>query len=132
VALVGSTRFKQMFEEVNRVFTLDGLIVLGPGVFPHSGDDISTAQKAALDELHLHKISLADWVFVVDPGGYIGKSTRLEIVFAESLYKPVRYLEPVAQPRSFLSIAGLGSATKSPARLRSLVSRLRKGGRGRK
>ena len=128
VALVGSTRFKQVFEEVNRVFTLDGLIVLGPGVFPHAGDEISDAQKAALDELHFHKVAMADWVFVVDPGGYVGKSTRREIVFAESLYKPVRYLEPVAQPRSWLPVAGLGVAAGSASRLRAVVRRLR--GRG--
>ncbi len=136
VALVGSTRFKQMFEEVNRVFTLDGLIVLGPGVFPHSGDDITAAQKVALDELHFHKIVMADWVFVVDPGGYIGKSTMREIVFAENMGRPVRYLEPVAQPRRFLPTAGLGAvgaartAVAGVAALRAVAARVRGLGRG--
>ena len=29
---------------------------------------------------------------IVDPGGYLGESTRREIAYAESLGKPVRYL----------------------------------------
>ena len=35
---------------------------------------------------------MADEVYVVDPGGYVGESTRREIAYAESLGKPVRYL----------------------------------------
>jgi hypothetical protein len=35
---------------------------------------------------------MADEVYVVDPGGYVGESTRGEIAYAEALGKPVRYL----------------------------------------
>src|SRR4051794_15152808 len=35
---------------------------------------------------------MADEVYIVDPGGYLGESTRREIAYAESLGKPVRYL----------------------------------------
>jgi hypothetical protein len=42
--------------------------------------------------VHLHKIRLADEVYVVDPGGYLGDSTRREIAYAKSLGTPVRYL----------------------------------------
>jgi hypothetical protein len=35
---------------------------------------------------------MADEVYIVDPGGYVGESTRREIAYAESLGKPVRYL----------------------------------------
>jgi hypothetical protein len=31
-------------------------------------------------------------VYVVDPDGYVGESTRREIAYAQSLGKPVRYL----------------------------------------
>ena len=50
--------------------------------------------------MHLQKIRMADEVFIVDPGGYVGESTRREIAYAESLGKPVRYLsrERVAHP----------------------------------
>ena len=42
--------------------------------------------------VHFHKIRMADEVHIVDPGGYVGESTRREIAYAESLGKPVRYL----------------------------------------
>ena len=35
---------------------------------------------------------MVDEVYIVDPGGYVGESTRREIAYAESLGKPVRYL----------------------------------------
>ena len=36
---------------------------------------------------------MADEIFVVNVGGYIGSSTRSEIEYAEASGKPVRYLE---------------------------------------
>jgi hypothetical protein len=95
VVLCGSTRFRDEMGDVNRTETLAGRIVVAPGVFAHSGDSITDEQKAALDALHLRKIDLADQVIVVNPGGYIGDSTRAEIAYAERTGKPVRYLEPV-------------------------------------
>ena len=50
-------------------------------------------QKIALDELHKRKIDLADEVFVLNVGGYIGQSTHSEIEYAIAHRKPVRYLE---------------------------------------
>ena len=40
--------------------------------------------------MHLQKIRMADEVYIVDPGGYVGEWTRREIAFEESLGKPVR------------------------------------------
>ena len=57
----------------------------------HFGEASGT--KDALDELHKRKIDLCDWVLVVAPEGYIGSSTRAEIEYAESLGRPVRYVE---------------------------------------
>ena len=51
-------------------------------------------KKRDLDELHKRKIDLADEVFVLNVGGYIGESTRSEIDYAKSLKMPIRYLEP--------------------------------------
>lgn len=47
-----------------------------------------------MDLLHLQKIEMADDVFVVNIDGYVGDSTKREIKFAESLGKPVHWLEP--------------------------------------
>ncbi len=89
ICICGSTRFCDAMADANRKLTLAGLIVVAPAVFQHHGDAITTDQKRALDELHLKKIDLADAVFVVDPGGYIGESTSREIAYAESTDKPV-------------------------------------------
>lgn len=93
VCLCGSTRFPAEFAAANRELTLAGYIVLAPGVFAHSdGVPITEEEKTALDALHFAKIDLADEVFVVNPGGYIGASTTNEIAYATRTGKPVRYL----------------------------------------
>ena len=77
----------------NRDLTFAGAIVLAPGVFLRVEDrgadtSITPEQKAALDELHLRKIDLADRVLVVNPGGYVGESTSREIAYARVTGKP--------------------------------------------
>ena len=89
VCLCGSTRFRAEIVEANRLLTLEGHIVLAPGVFGHDGDPITDDEKAKLDALHLRKIDMAKQVIVIAPEGYIGESTRREIVYAESTGKPV-------------------------------------------
>ena len=94
VCLSGSSRFRTEIDEANRTFTLAGQIVLSLGVFSHvDGIAISDADKTALDALHLAKIDLADEVFVVNVGGYVGTSTAAEIAYATAHGKPVTYLE---------------------------------------
>lgn len=100
VCLCGSTRFKDAFDEANYQETMAGRIVLSVGFMMHAsgnrhGQDVGATpeQKIALDNLHKRKIDLADEVFVLNVGGYIGDSTRSEIDYAVSRGKPVRYLE---------------------------------------
>lgn len=102
VCLCGSTRFKAAFDEANYQETMAGRIVLSVGFYMHAtgnrhGESIGATpdQKVALDELHKRKIDLADEVFVLNVGGYIGESTRSEIEYAEAHGKPVRYLEAI-------------------------------------
>ncbi|KPC65695.1 hypothetical protein ADL29_06810, partial [Streptomyces chattanoogensis] len=52
VTICGSTRFRTEIADANRQLTLDGCIVLAPGVFGHSGDEMTDEQKTALDALH--------------------------------------------------------------------------------
>ena len=51
--------------------------------------------KEMLDDMHLRKIDMADEIFVINVGGYIGESTMREIAYAEKTGKKVNYLEPV-------------------------------------
>ena len=94
VCLCGSTHFVAEFRYVNQRETLAGKIVLAPGCF--QGDvvlEVVPGVKQRLDELHLHKIALADEILVVNVGGYIGESTRREIGYARQHGKRVRWLE---------------------------------------
>lgn len=97
ITLCGSTRFKDEFIEQQKRLTLEGNIVISVGLFGHSGDEEVWFEdiKPMLDDMHLRKIDLADEIFVINPGGYIGSSTRREIEYAHSTGKDVRYIVPV-------------------------------------
>ena len=75
--------------------SLEGNIVISVGLFGHSGDtEVWTeSTKEMLDEMHLRKIDLADEIFVINVGGYIGSSTRNEIEYALKTKKIVKYME---------------------------------------
>lgn len=91
ITLCGSTKFKHEFEEINKKLTLEGNIVISVGCFGHSGDTFTDEQKIMLDDIHKCKIDMADEIFVINKGGYIGSSTRSEIDYAKSKGKVVRY-----------------------------------------
>lgn len=95
ITLCGSTRFKDQFIEAQKRLTLEGNIVISVGLFGHSGDDEvwTEGTKAMLDDMHKRKIDMADAIFVINVGGYIGSSTRSEIEYATKTGKEVRYLE---------------------------------------
>ena len=104
VTLCGSTRFKNEFMEAQKRLTLEGNIVISVGLFGHSGDQevwenmdegTLTKTKEMLDDMHKRKIDMADSIFVINVGGYIGDSTRSEIEYAKVKGKEVRYLEEI-------------------------------------
>lgn len=97
ITLCGSTRFKEQFLEQQKRLTLEGNVVISVGLFGHSGDEEvwEPGTKEMLDKMHLQKIDMADEIFVINVGGYIGESTRREIAHAEQTGKPVRYLESI-------------------------------------
>lgn len=96
ITLCGSTRFKEQFFEAQKRLTLEGNIVISVGLFGHSGDDEvwTEGTKEMLDDMHKRKIDMADEIFVINVGGYIGSSTRSEIEYAKANGKRVNYLEP--------------------------------------
>lgn len=102
ITLCGSTKFKNEFLKVQKDLTLSGNIVISVGLFGHSGDSevwedmdegTLTKTKEMLDDMHKRKIDMADEIFVVNVGGYIGESTKSEIEYAKSHGKKVNYLE---------------------------------------
>lgn len=102
ITLCGSTRFKNEFMEAQKRLTLEGNIVISVGLFGHSGDQevwesmdegTLTKTKEMLDDMHKRKIDMADGIYVINVGGYIGDSTRAEIEYAKNHGKEVKYLE---------------------------------------
>ena len=98
ITLCGSTRFKDAFMETQKRLTLEGNIVISVGLFGHSGDEEvwTEGTKEMLDDMHKRKIDMADEIYVINVGGYIGSSTRSEIEYATARGMPVRYLEEPA------------------------------------
>jgi hypothetical protein len=94
ITLCGSTKFKDEFIAEQKRLTLEGNIVISVGLFGHSGDDEvwTESTKPMLDDMHKRKIDLADEIFVINVGGYIGSSTRSEIDYAIETNKPVKYM----------------------------------------
>lgn len=98
IAVCGSTRFIEQIAIIAWTIEKEGSIPLYPILLPPSyatGPHAAEAEgvKDKIDELFLRKIDLADELFVANLDGYIGESTRSEIKYAESLGKPVVYLE---------------------------------------
>ena len=102
ITLCGSTRFKDQFMEAQKRLTLEGNIVISVGLFGHSGDlevwenmdeGTLTKTKEMLDDMHKRKIDMADSIYVINVGGYVGTSTKSEIEYAIAHGKEVRYLE---------------------------------------
>jgi cell division protein FtsB len=91
----------EAFQTANLQETIAGRIVLSIGCNTKSDADLQALgqltdeAKAKLDELHKRKIDLADEIYVLNVGGYIGNSTRSEIEYAEAHHKMVRYLVPL-------------------------------------
>lgn len=99
ITLCGSTRFKEEYIRVQKDLTLAGYIVISVGLFGHQGDDEVWEEgvKEMLDEMHLAKIDMADEIFVINPGGYIGTSTKREIAYASAKGKKISSLEPLPE-----------------------------------
>ena len=102
ITLCGSTRFKDEFIEAQKRLTLQGNIVISVGLFGHSGDQevwdnmdegTLTKTKEMLDDMHKRKIDMADGIYVINVGNYIGESTRSEIEYAKAKGKTIEYLE---------------------------------------
>lgn len=111
ITLCGSTKFKEEFIEAQKQLTLMGNIVLSVGLFGHSGDEEAFEEetKKMLDDMHKRKIDMADAIFVINKDGYIGKSTRSEIEYAENFGKPVYYMysDPVIEIDTGINIKDL-------------------------
>lgn len=116
VCFCGSSRFVAEMAVLMWEFEKGGIITMGLHLLPdeavkrpdgsiighHLAEEQGVASK--MDKLHLRKIDLADSIYVVNVGGYIGDSTRNEIAYAQKTGKPVAYLESAAASPSKVKI----------------------------
>ena len=94
VVLCGSTRFKVALREWEaRLEMEEGCAVLGVTLWSDGAViEPTPEQRAIADRAHHAKMLLADEVFVVDPGGYVGEGTAREVEVAVARGQPVRRL----------------------------------------
>lgn len=101
--LCGSTRFFKEFFRTQAELAVKNIIVLSVGFFGHAQQEtytdieMTSSMKFSLDILHKAKIQMADFIYVICPGGYIGFSTEKEIALAHFLDKPVYYSERIEE-----------------------------------
>ena len=97
VTLCGSTKFKEDFIRVQKELSLKGIIVISVGLFGHAdgefGTIITEETKVMLDDMHKRKIDMADEIYVINKGGYIGSSRKSEIQYAKETGKKINYME---------------------------------------
>lgn len=91
IALCGSRKFKEKFQEVQKKLTLAGHVVLSVHVFEHDTNLLSDSTKEMLDSIQEQRIEMADEIFVIDVGGYIDHNTKREIQHAGYFGKKVSY-----------------------------------------
>ena len=97
ITLCGSFKFKDVLLKLAPQLELNGNVVLVP-TFPIDDELVLTDEELfTLGEVHREKIKMSDEVFIVDVDGYIGNSTKLEIEFAKSLGKDIKFLSTISK-----------------------------------
>ena len=93
ITICGSLKFKKEMMIVAEKLALEGNCVLTP-VYPISENlEKTEEQLEKLKQAHFKRIELSDAIYVINKDNYIGKSTELEIEYAQKLGKEILYLE---------------------------------------
>lgn len=96
ITLCGSSRFEDDFHRINSELTLEGNIVLSLGVWRHQYKrELFKEETDLLDLLHYMRIDMSDAIYVVNKDGYMGESTKKEIMYAKMKGKEVYYMEEI-------------------------------------
>lgn len=97
ITVCGSLKFYKEMMEITEKLELEGNCMLVPIYNPSksSKDDYTEEEAFMLDKMHKERIKLADAIFVVNVGGYIGNSTAKEIAYAKEFGKEILYLEEI-------------------------------------
>ncbi len=93
VTICGSFKFKkEMLKKSVELETKYNYIVLQP-VYGEEGATYTQEEMDIMGNLHFERIKMSDAIYVVNVNGYIGESTKKEILYAKSLDKEILSLE---------------------------------------
>ena len=93
ITICGSLKFQKEMMIAAEELALKGNCVLTP-VYPILENlEKTDEQLENLKEAHFKRIELSNAIYVIKKDNYIGKSTRLEIEYAQKLGKEIIYLE---------------------------------------
>lgn len=96
VTISGSMKFYKDVIKVGEELSMNGVVGIYSFTDPNE-DNMSDDDKEIYEELYRLKIDMSDKLFIVNKDGYIGKSTKNEILYAVNVKnsKPVVFMEPV-------------------------------------
>ena len=90
--ICGSMRFSAQMKEIAKKLEIEnGYCVLQP--LYCDGNTINAEQLKSLAAAHYKKIDISDGIYVLNVGGYIGKSVSEEIDYARSHNKEILFHE---------------------------------------
>lgn len=93
VTICGSMKFaKDMLDIATELERRYGWCVL-QCVYDFTGRPVTKEELDKIKLAHYKRIDIADAIFVVNKGGYIGESVRKEIEYATKHNKEILYLE---------------------------------------
>ena len=102
-AISGS--FRKYYKEIcqaHDIFEQNGIVVLSPQKsriinpgeeFALLETDLKSLSRKQLEDRHLEAIANSDFVYLVNPNGYIGNSATFEIGYAHGCNKPIYSLD---------------------------------------
>ena len=104
IVISGSMRFWNTILKVADKLTQEGNIVLSP--FKDSRSVLTSEDLKLHAELHRQKIDMADEMYVVNLGGYIGDAVQDEIDYANQLGMEITYHEPLRSRPYIVTLCG--------------------------
>ena len=121
VCLIGSLKFLDDFNRIESALKNEGIPCIKPVVYRDNLievlDDIAhpekILQKSRTPEeeiigtkMHIANVAISDIVYVINRGGYVGRSTAVEIGVAWALNKEIFSMEKVTDPSVELLVRG--------------------------
>lgn len=94
ITICGSMRFsKEIMKIATELETSKGEYCVIQPVYNSDNNALNDNEFRNIIKAHYKKIDISDAIFVVNVGGYIGKSVAEEIEYAKKCNKEILYLE---------------------------------------